>query len=298
MVDLLDEAWIHISKYAMTTISDSGDERRIQYALSFLAAVHQRLRSGVSKYELERLVSGIAGEALKQCQVQNGTGAVDDEEAMRMNGRTVEMVLEWFGSVLDLDEGFIQVSPSIVVQLSKSDVPFLSSQLLDNFLTTEMSSLISQPSLILAYLKHRVNPRRRLAVWHLLLSTLASSPSLDLEKRMGIFRTLLAAIHQADLVTWAKPSGKELQGLTEQLLAEAFKGNSMASSLIVNLMKTPGRNGSGNRHINIYLLYEQVHSLMLPPCKIWCQASFPQQVLISLPSFETRLHPCKAFESL
>lgn len=108
MLDLLHEVWIHISKYARTTISGSGDERRIQYSLSFLAALHQHLRSEASKHELEKLVSGIAEEVLKRCRVHSSNGG-DDGESMEKDGRTVEMLLEWFGSILSLDEGFIQV---------------------------------------------------------------------------------------------------------------------------------------------------------------------------------------------
>lgn len=109
MLDLLHEVWIHISKYARTTISGSGDERRIQYALSFLAALYQHLRSEASKHELEKLVSGIAEEVLKRCHVHSKTNGADDGESMEKDGRTVEMLLEWFGSILSLDEGFIQV---------------------------------------------------------------------------------------------------------------------------------------------------------------------------------------------
>ena len=106
-------------------------------------------------------------------------------------------------------------------------------------MTTEMSSLIFQPSLILSYLKYRAIPARRLSTWRLLLSTLGSS-SLDLDRRIGVVNVFLAATHEADLVTWAEPAGKELKGLAEQTLTEAFNGNSASSTLIVNILKTPG----------------------------------------------------------
>ena len=102
-----------------------------------------------------------------------------------------------------------------------------------------MSSLISQPSLILSYLKYRAIPARRLSTWRLLLSTLGSS-NLDLDKGISIFNDLLAATHQVDLMTWANPSGRELKRLTEQVVTEALNGNPESSSLIVNLLKTPG----------------------------------------------------------
>lgn len=114
-------------------------------------------------------------------------------------------------------------------------------------MTTEMSSLISRPSLVLSYLKNRADPARRLAIWHILLSTLASSSNLDVEKKIGIFSVLLATSHQPELVAWARPLGNELQGFTEQLLAEAFNDDSIATSLIATLIKNPGKNDGENR---------------------------------------------------
>ncbi|KAF8531403.1 hypothetical protein JB92DRAFT_2851839 [Gautieria morchelliformis] len=216
--DLLDEAWVHISSYARTTIFGPGDEVRRQFALSFLAALHQHLRSDASRRRLEVLISGIADEALRKCLDHNKSIETNDETLMTKEWSTIEILLDRFGSALDHDEVF--------------------NEILDNYLTTEMPLLISQPSLVLSYLKYRAIPARRLLTWHLLLSAFGSS-SLDLNKRVTILNTLLAATHQGGLA-WATPSGKELQGFTEQLLAEAFNGSSVSSSMIISILKTPG----------------------------------------------------------
>lgn len=104
-----------------------------------------------------------------------------------------------------------------------------------------MSSLISQPSLLLSYHKYRSDPALRLATWHIVLTTLGSSQILDLQDKITVFSALLAATYQANLIDWARPSGNELQELTERLLVEAFNGNVSSSNLIVDLMRMPGK---------------------------------------------------------
>jgi hypothetical protein len=123
-----------------------------------------------------------------------------------------------------------------------------------------MPLLISQPSLVLSYLKYRDIPEHRLPTWHLLLSAFGSS-SLDLNKRVSILNALLATTQQGGLA-WATPSGKELQGFTEQLLAEAFNGSSVSANAITSILKTPGKADCRRIYMPMFTLYDRpVHRL-------------------------------------
>ena len=105
---------MHISNYAGTTISGSSDETRQQYALSFLAAMHQHLHSDASKRRLERLVSGIAEKVLGSCQDRKKNTELN-EELLTKDWRALEMLLARFGGILSCDEeDFIQVRSSCI----------------------------------------------------------------------------------------------------------------------------------------------------------------------------------------
>lgn len=114
MLDLPDGAWTHISNYARATISDSDDEGRIKYAISFLVALHQHLKSAESKNGLEGLVSIIAKDVVRRYQDQSKSSVIN-KESMTKYGKTVEMLLERFGSILDREESFNQVEFSILI---------------------------------------------------------------------------------------------------------------------------------------------------------------------------------------
>jgi len=116
VVDILDGAWTQVSGFARITIASLDHGARGEYALAFLAALHQRLSlKGSSKRKVEALVAGIATEIVERCLGHAGrsdTGlekVKDYHEMLLRDGKVLEQLLEHFGDVLEQENDFIQV---------------------------------------------------------------------------------------------------------------------------------------------------------------------------------------------
>lgn len=120
VVDILDGAWTPISRFARTTITGLDHGSRGEYALAFLAALHQHLALQCSsKREVEVLVAGIATEIVERClslaaRSHEGLEQVEEFNEMLMkDGMVLERLLEHFGDVLERENRFMQVRPQL-----------------------------------------------------------------------------------------------------------------------------------------------------------------------------------------
>ncbi|KIJ37270.1 hypothetical protein M422DRAFT_33818 [Sphaerobolus stellatus SS14] len=206
-IELLNEAWQHISSYITSAVFPSADEpvTRSTHALSFVSTLNRELQAnGEAKTRLENLICEIGRAIVKKMRdSDSGDGA-----------EVLQALLDRFGDLLQKDTEFSELLSGYI----NNSLPIL---------------LIGSQSLVLSYLRLT----QSLPTWHNVLSTLSSSLALPIEKRMSILRSLLA--HSQDLNGWATPKGRELQALVEQAVDEAVMGDDQVAQDVMMLLKNP-----------------------------------------------------------
>lgn len=110
---------------------------------------------------------------------------------------------------------------------------------MNNLAITWPIAFVSQPSLVLAYLKYGDSEQRDV-VWNNILRTLESSSLLPFQKKTTLLETFIHS-DQKTLQTLNEPGGHEVANLAEQVLDEALTGNESALGLITTLLCHPSK---------------------------------------------------------
>ena len=112
----------------------------------------------------------------------------------------------------------------------------------DLFYRHSFRILSLSPSLLLSYLNHRTDNSKCLAVWHSLLSEIASTPRSDRLLESKATGNLLAAVQKGQLPRYLTPQDGELNDLIGGLLQTALSEsiNADEASLLKEIFKFPG----------------------------------------------------------
>ncbi|GJJ10582.1 hypothetical protein Clacol_004809 [Clathrus columnatus] len=230
---LLGTAWLHVSEHLQSNMEDS--EKRVpEQILSFFASLyHHSKASSVIQTNIEDLITGSAIDAVSRWTStiqEEGYSANEEVPKPDKHRESLRALLEHFGEILKTNAKFIEM--------------------FNDLITAFPIAFASEPSLVLAYLKH-TNPERRVTIWTNVLQILGCSSLLSIQSKMSLLNSFIHS-DQTVLQTLHEPDGQGLLTLIDQIMDEALTGDQPSLDLIVTLLRQP----------KPFITMDAVHSLI------------------------------------